>query len=125
MSWYAAHLVLYVRFKEHPQDHYPMWENVVLIEAPSRQEALAKAERRGREDEGDCTGSFCWDEKPATWVFAGVRQLIACVDPQERPGDGTEVSYSEMEVDSLKAVDDLVQGRRTTVRYTEQVGVDP
>jgi hypothetical protein len=121
MSWHAAHLVLYVKYKEHPQTTYPLWENVVLIEAGTEEEAMAKAERRGREDEGDCSGSFHWDDKPATWVFAGVRQLIRCVDPEERPRDGTEVTYNEMEVDSLETLNQFVQGRPAAVRFTAQM----
>jgi hypothetical protein len=119
MSWYAAHLVLYVKYKEHPQTTYPLWENVVLIEAGTEEEAMAKAERRGHDDEGDDSGSFRWDDKPAAWVFAGVRQLIRCVDPKERPGDGTEVSYSEMEVDSLDTLKRFIQGQSVAVRFLE------
>ena len=117
MTWYAAHLVLYVKYKEQAQDHYPMWENIVLIQADSENEAFAKAEERGRADEGDCDGSFGWDGKPATWVFAGVRQLILCEDEKERPGDGTEVTYTEMEVDSLEELKHFVDGETATVRY--------
>jgi uncharacterized protein DUF4288 len=119
MSWYAAHLVLYVKYKEQPQAHFPLWENVVLVEAETEDEALAKAEQRGRADEGDCDGSFRWDGKPATWIFAGVRQLIRCEDESERPGDGTEVTYSEMAVDSLEELQHFVDGKTATVRYLE------
>ena len=117
MIWYAAHLVLYVKFKEHPQDHVPFWENIVLIQADTEDEAFAKAEERGRADEGDCSGTFRWDGKPATWVFAGVRQLIRCEDEGERPGDGTEVTYNEMEVDSVEELKRFVEGETASVRY--------
>ena len=102
MSWYSAHIIMFVKFKNSAQDHYPVWENIVLIEARNEEEALEKAERRGRLDEGDDGGSLRWGKKPATWVFAGVRMLTACDDPDERPGDGTELSYSELELDSLE-----------------------
>ena len=117
MTWYAAHLVLYVKYKEHPQNRVPFWENVVLIQADTEQEAFAKAERRGRADEGDCDGSFRWDGKPAAWVFAGVRQLLRCEDEKERPGDGTEITYNEMEVDSLEELRRFVEGKPAAVQY--------
>jgi len=120
MKWYAAHLVLYVRFKDIPQDHFPVWENVVLISAESVDEANAKAEMRGREDEGDSGGTFTWDGYPAAWVFAGVRKLISCVSSEDRPGDGTEVSYSQMVLSSLDAVQRLAEGRDVLVQLDDE-----
>jgi hypothetical protein len=119
MSWFAAHLVLYVKWKEPSQKRFPVWENIVLIKADSEEEALEKAERRGREEEGD-DGTFRWGGQPAAWVFAGVRKLTACQDPQKRPGDGTEISYTEMEVRSQEAVEHLVQGQPVAVRFKEK-----
>jgi hypothetical protein len=117
MTWYAAHLVLYVKFKKQPQDHVPFWENIVLIRAATEDEAFVKAEQRGRADEGDCDGTFRWGGKPAAWVFAGVRQLLRCADEQERPGDGTEITYNEMEVDSLEELRHFAEGEPAAVRY--------
>ena len=117
MTWYAAHLVLYVKYKEHAQDRFPFWENIVLVAADTEDEAFAKAEERGRADEGDSQGSFHWDGKPATWVFAGIRQLILCQDEKERPGDGTEVTYNELEAGSLEELNRFVEGETAAVRY--------
>jgi hypothetical protein len=58
MIWFAAHLLMYVEWKDGPQDGYPLWENIILIRAGSEEEAFAKAERRDREDEGDDEGDF-------------------------------------------------------------------
>ncbi len=115
--WYAAHVILYVQLKEQPQRHYPIWENIVLIKAGTDEEAFAKAEARGKEEEGDDDGSFRWGGKPARWVFAGIRKLTLCEDPQKRPDDGTEISYTEMEVDSEQAVQKLVDGQPVAVKY--------
>ena len=41
--WYSAHVILYVKFKHGIQGYYPVWENIHLIEATSREEALKKA----------------------------------------------------------------------------------
>jgi hypothetical protein len=123
MSWFAAHLIMFVRLKERPQTKVTVWENIVLLRADSEHEAFAKAEQRGRDDEGDDDGSLLWDGQPATWVFAGVRKLTLCQDPDKRPGDGTEITYTEMQVDSEQAVRKLVEGQSVALRYREQFGV--
>jgi hypothetical protein len=122
MSWYAAHLVLYVKLKEHRQDRFPVWENIVLIRAGSEEEAIAKAEQRGREEEGDDEGTFRWGGKPAQWVFAGVRKLTACQGADKRPADGTEISYIEMEAASREVIEKLLDGEPASVRVVDRFG---
>ena len=58
--WYTAHLLMYVKRKNHTDGKIPVWENLVLIKADSESEAFAKAERRGKQDEGDDDGTFRW-----------------------------------------------------------------
>src|SRR5439155_4209693 len=115
--WYAAHLVMYVQVKNGALPKIPVWENIILIKAGSEEEAFAKAEQRGKEDEGDDDGSFRWGGKPAQWVFAGIRKLTLCEDPQKRPSDGTEVSYTEMEVASEQAVWKLLEDEPVAVTF--------
>ncbi len=119
MTWYAAHLVLYVKFKRRRQGRYPVWENIVLIRAKTWEEAFAKAEARGREDALP-DDTFTWGGEPAEWVFAGVRKLTRCVDPEQRPGDGTEVTYIEMELASKADLQKFVDGEPTTVRIEDE-----
>jgi hypothetical protein len=111
---------MYAKLKDQPQERFPVWENIVLIRAASEGEAFKKAEKRGREEEGDEDGSFHWGGQPATWVFAGVRKLTACEDAEKRPGDGTEVSFTEMEVASKDAVEQLVEGQAVDVRIADR-----
>lgn len=125
MTWYAAHLILFVRFKERRQTRFPVWENIVLIQADSEEEALVKAEKRGRQDEGDSDGTFQWEGHLAEWVFAGVRQLILCQDENRRPGDGTEVTYLEMEVASEEALRKLAAGEQVSVRLEDCLPREP
>jgi hypothetical protein len=120
IRWYAAHLILYVEYKDHRQATFPVWENILLIEGCSEEEAFAKAEEQGRLQEGDSDGSFRWDGKPARWVFAGVRKLCLCVEAIKRPGDGTEITYTQMKVRSRDAITQLVRGEPVSVRYDEQ-----
>ena len=121
MPWFVAHAVLYVRFKRGGQSSYPVWENVYLVEAPTSEGALAAAESRAREDEGDSNGSFTWEGRPAEWVFAGVRKLVtvALASSEARPGHGDELTYSEFSAPSLEAVHQLAAGGTVEVKYTE------
>jgi hypothetical protein len=108
--WYTAHLVMYVKRKRRAGGRVPVWENIVLVRARSEEEAFEKARRKGKEAEGDDDGTFRWGGQPAEWVFAGIRKLTLCDDAEKRPGDGTEISYIEMEVASEQAVTRLVEG---------------
>ena len=78
MTWYAAHIVMLVRFKQGVQRRFPAWENIVLVQAQDENEALSKAESLGQRGAGDDGGSFKWDGKLATWEFAGVRKVTEC-----------------------------------------------
>lgn len=131
MTWFAAHIISYVKFEDGVQDTYPLWENVILIEAESDTKAFEEAQRIGQayyDDSADPEkAGLTWDERPAYWVFAGVRKLIKITetastimeqsDPWSRPGHGTEVTYSEMVVDSAEALSKLVNGSPVTVLY--------
>jgi hypothetical protein len=119
MKWYAASVVMYTKFKEGVQDKYPIWENVILIKAESDEEALEKAKKRGRADEGDSDGTYFYEDRAATMVFGGVRKVIKTQDSQNRPGDGTEITYSQMMVDNEEALRKLVGGEPITVLYEE------
>ena len=43
MAWYAAHVVMYLRFKDGVQDKHYVQENVILVEAASTEEVIQKA----------------------------------------------------------------------------------
>ncbi len=73
----------------------------------------------GKQDEGDDDGTFRWAGKPAQWRFAGVRKLTLCEGPEKRPADGTEVSYTEMEVESEQALLKLLEGKPVAVRLRD------
>ena len=120
MNWFAAHIVMWVKTKGKRQTRFPCWENIVLIQAPSEADAFAKAEKRGRQEEGDCDGTFRWGGQAATWVFGGVRKLVLCEDPENRPGDGSEITYNEIELESKEALDKWVAGESTTLQYVDR-----
>ena len=120
MSWYAAHLVMFVELKNAAQGHYPVWENIVLIEASTEKQAFEKAEARGRADQGDEDGSFRWNKEPARWVFAGVRKLTECATLTGKPGDGDEISFNELELGSREAVGKFAGGKPIDVIYNDR-----
>jgi hypothetical protein len=120
-QWFAAHLILYVKLKDRPQKSLPVWENIVLIHAETEEEAFEKAERRGAQEAGDDGGTFRWGGKPAEWVFAGVRKLTLCQDADERPRDGTEISYTEFSLASQEALEKLVNNEPVGLRLRERL----
>jgi hypothetical protein len=124
MVWYTAHLVLYFRYKrKRPQKRFLIWENIILVQAESQEEAFAKAEERGREDAA-ADDTLRIDNEAAELVFAGVRKLVLCQDEDRQPADGTEVSYTEMEVSSEEAIRKLVAGQPVSVRIGDTLPDD-
>jgi hypothetical protein len=118
--WYAAHVIMYFKFKDGNQDCFTVWENVFLVEAPSTDEAFEKAEKLGRTDEGDSGGSLTLDGRPVMLTYAGIRKLVQVgYGTDDKPVDGVEVTYSRLEVKDAKAFIRLVEGKSVTVRYEE------
>ncbi len=79
--WYAAHILLYSEFLDGIQDYYNVWENIYLISARSVDEAYSKADEIGQlEEKADKDSGHTCDDRPARWLFAGVRRLAECID---------------------------------------------
>lgn len=119
MKWYTASIIISIKFKDGKQDAYPLMENVVLIQAATDDEAYEKASKRALAYEGDADGTFCWNDRPANAVFVGIRKIIECVDSDSQPGDGTEITYSMMEVDSEDSLKKLLDGESVAIVYEE------
>jgi hypothetical protein len=120
VTWYAAHLLFYVKLKHKRQTRYPIWENIALIKAENEEEAFTKAEKRAQADACMVPDeSFTWGGEPAEWVFGGVRKLTLCMDEHKRPGDGTEVTYLEWEAPSEQALQKLLRGEAASVRIED------
>ncbi len=117
--WYAAHILMYVKRPGKLHGKIPVWENIVLIKANSEEAAFAKAEQRGKQDEGNDDGTFRWHGERAAWVYAGIRKMTLCEDSERRPGDGSEVSYTEMEVNSQQALWSLLEGKPIAVKVMD------
>lgn len=110
MAWYAAHIIMNVEFKDGKQNILPIWENIILIEAKTEKLAYEIAVTRGKETEGDSSGTFRWEDRPANWVFKGIRKIISCENETEQPQSGTEISYLEYNVSNLIDLEKLMLG---------------
>lgn len=87
-----------------------------MIKAASNDEDFEKAEKIGLEDEGDSNGTFFWEDREAEWAFAGIRKILECADSENRPSYGTEISYSEFEVEYKESLLKLVNGESVHVK---------
>ncbi len=119
MKWYAAHLVMYVKFRKDLQSDYPIWENIVLLKAKNEDDAFQKASERGLSDEGDDDATFRWNSKPASWVFGGIRKLTLCEDSTARPNDGTEVTFLEMHASTKCDLERFISGEPVSMKFVE------
>lgn len=120
--WYSAHLIVYLEYTEEKQEEYFAYENIVLIESENKQDAFAKAEKFGKQYEGN-TGIGA-ENKPAKWVFGGVRLLVECQDidpesliqpPDFKPTHGTEVTYIGLRVTGKENLVKLIRGDEVEV----------
>jgi hypothetical protein len=119
--WYAAHLIVAMRLKEAETGSRLVWENVILVQADTPEEAMNKVQPYGKLSEGDDDGTLTLDGRPAVAEYLGVRKLIECRHYEHYlcdPTDGTEVTYSTFRVkkDDLSR---LVDGDSVDVEYLE------
>ena len=117
MTWYAAHAVMLVEFADGIQTQYPVWENILLIQSETSEAARAMAEARAKQDEGDSNGTFTWEDRPARWVFAGIRKVVACEDADAAPGHGTEVTYLQLDLPDSETFEHFIQGDPVKLTY--------
>ncbi len=121
MTWYGASVVIWIRKKtQNPSDPCQFWENVILVQAETAQEALAKAEARGELDAVK-DETFRVDGEPAELEYIGVRKVIEIrsLDGTDQPIDGAEISYSEMLVANRVALLDFAAGQEVEVTHIE------
>lgn len=125
MTWFAAHIIEAIEVKEGTQDVYPVYENVILIEAENADIAFEKATALGKKAAVD--DQMEWNERPALSVFKGIRKLITIDNPFEAdidqrndpPIHGTEITYSYFELKSPEDIKKLTEGKEVQVEYLE------
>ena len=70
-KWFAAHVVMYVKLKDQPQDRFTVWENIVLIKACSEDEAFEKARFEDRKRRATRTGLSAGTVSPPVGCSGG------------------------------------------------------
>ncbi len=119
-EWYAVHLIMAVIFKDGKQEKYPILENIYLLQDQPDEDIYARAARIGEGASGDSNGTFRWEGRPAMWRYVGIRKVIRCnVTDRENPLDGSEVTYSALEVSSLDELSKLAAGEEVGVLLVE------
>ncbi len=118
-NWYAAHLIMYFKRRKGRQKRFLVWENIVLVQAESGDDAYEKAERIGREDESYDDESTTIGGHPSRQIFAGVRKVTLCHNEHDRPTDGTEVTYNELAAPTEAAIKKLVAGKPVLVQMLD------
>ena len=120
--WYCVHAILYFEYKDGNQGDYVVWEHLYLIKADNPQEAGDKGKIRAKQDEGDSSGGLTVNERPARLKYAGIRKIVDCQDLDMHtmlPTDGTELSYSELIVESPDEFEKLISGDPAAIIYNE------
>ncbi len=112
--WFAAHVVMSLRYCEGKQETFPVYENVFLVEARSSAEAHAIAARIGREEGSYDKPSGVYNDVPVRLAFEGVRKVVECL-PADKLETGTELTYTQFVLDSEEALTKLLDGDDATV----------
>jgi hypothetical protein len=84
-----------------------IWENVVLIQALTPNDAYDKADAFGSLGEGNSDGTLEWGRIPACMVYPGTRRLVilsSLKDIHNSPTDECEVTYMRLTLDSEEAL---------------------
>lgn len=122
MTWYVASVIMSIKRVHGAQNGIPVYENFVLIEGNSPDEALQKAILLGKQEE-QCNDDMTLDNEPAKMVFEGIRKIVNISNPehlsldQECPVNGTELTYSEYLLDDEIQLKCLVTGKEVSIRY--------
>lgn len=123
MTWFAVHALVAMR----PIDSagpINVYENVFLLEAEDSESARVLATQMAR-PEAEANDGFTINGDPAIRWLAGIRKVISVSNPDpldldaDRPVSGTEITYSEFEVDSEDALRRLAAGEAVAVRYVD------
>lgn len=121
MKWYGASVVIWMRKKDYePNKPCQFWENIILVHAATPEEALAKAESRGRLDAvKDDTMRI--DGEPAELEYVGIRKMIEVMslDNTDQPVDGAEITYSLMIAANRAALVDFATGKEADITHIE------
>ncbi len=125
MIWYAAHIIISHRPINSDKGDIYLYENVVLISAKDDDEANLKAQQYGKNSVVKDDTLTTAEGVPLETSFVGVRKVIEIQNQppldasQDRPDDGSEITYSKFTVKDDAALTKLVKGEEVVVDYLE------
>lgn len=111
--WFAVHVLLTTELLEGDLGYLPVWENIYLVHAASRDEAWERAEQLGLEEARVGSEGLTFDERPARWRFVGVKNVVLLLEGA--PRDGDEVTWVQYSVKDKADLESLLQGRPVRV----------
>lgn len=114
VSWFAVHAITYFRFNDGSGGAIPVWENVILVNAPDSRTAARMAEEISHHGEGSFGERAEMRGRQGEVVFAGVRKVEAVLQDSQ-PGHGDEVSYVELTAPDMASVEALARGDAASV----------
>ena len=101
-QWYISHEILCAETSDQETDDpLTVWENLILIQANSPDEAYEKAMKHGRDSEEEIRVNG----KKGYHRFVGLKDLVLVYDQIE---DGAELEWHEMQLTKAQ-VDEMVQ----------------
>jgi len=116
-KWYAAHLINYFDFLDEPKCNFLAWEDIVLVEANSDDEAEKKAWELG-EDRIVNDDNTRIDGRMVVQKFLGVRKIIEC-SPSFDLETGTEISFSQFRIRDIESAKKLAEGQEVDLKYVD------
>lgn len=125
MAWYVASVIMSIRKKSGKQKNIPVYENFILIEGSSGEDALNKVKEMAIEEAEIASDGLMVNDKPAFMYFEGVRKIISISNPtyisedSTPPMSGTELTYSEYLVKNKSQMKKLVQGKVVNIKYID------
>ena len=123
MTWYAVHAVLLMR-RIDLCGPISVYENIYLVQAANGSLARAEGENLIK-PEIDADDKPAIDGIRAIREFVGIRKVVNVSNPEpldidkDRPISGTEITYSEFEVDSENDVQKFMEGKPLVIKLID------
>lgn len=123
MTWFAVHTVITVQ-RVDQLGPISIYENIFLVQTTNSSQAKLEGERLVK-PEVDSDDDLTIDGFPAKRAFAGIRKVVNVSNPEpldldnDRPVSGTEITYSEFEVDTEDDVIKFVSGQELLIKCVD------
>ena len=119
MPWFAAHVLETTLIIDGAQSQYPVWENIMVFEAPDHDTVWDVAEEVARKRYGHESESLSLEGRPAQRRLVGIRRVVFILD--KFPASGAEVSYLHYHVPDLESMEKLMCDEQIEIRFDESV----